>query len=63
MANISVDWEVDGIITPEDSVSAMMKVLATKTIEHTGTFWTWEGRVCHTEPKVHKKKGFLLIIA
>ena len=48
MANISVDWEVDGIITPQTSVSAMMKVLQTKTTKHTGTFWTWEGKVCHT---------------
>ncbi|KAI9820586.1 MAG: hypothetical protein M1827_004955 [Pycnora praestabilis] len=46
MANdISVEWEVEGVMTPEESVSAMLKVIPTKTIEHTGTFWTWEGKV------------------
>ncbi|MCJ1421021.1 hypothetical protein MMC32_007383 [Xylographa parallela] len=45
MANISVGWEVDGILTPTESVSAMLKVIPTKKIEHSGTFWTWEGKV------------------
>jgi len=45
MANISLDWEVDGILTPEESVSAMIKVISTKSIKDTGTFWTWEGKV------------------
>ena len=45
MANISVGWEVDGILTPELSVSAMLKVIPAKTIKQSGTFWTWEGKV------------------
>ena len=45
MANVEVDWEVEGIITPEVSVSAMLKVIVSKTPEHSGTFWTWEGKV------------------
>ena len=44
MANVSLDWEVDGIITAEESVSAMLETISTKTIKHTGTFWTWEGK-------------------
>lgn len=45
MANISLDWEVEGILSPEESVSAMLKVIPTKTIEQSGTFWTWDGKV------------------
>ena len=45
MANVSLDWEVEGIISVEDSVAAMLKVITTKTLEHSGTFWTWEGNV------------------
>lgn len=44
-ANISIGWEVDGILTTSESVSAMLKVIPTKTIEQSGTFWTWEGKV------------------
>lgn len=42
MANINVPWEVQGIITPEESVSKMIHVIQTKGIQHSGTFWTWE---------------------
>ena len=42
---MSLGWEVEGIMTAEESVSAMLKVISTKTIEDTGTFWTWEGKV------------------
>ena len=45
MANISVDWEVEGIITPEESVTKMLKVFATKSRDDSGTFWCWDGRV------------------
>lgn len=45
MANISLEWEVEGILTPEESVTAMLKVIPMKTIEQSGTFWTWEGKV------------------
>jgi hypothetical protein len=45
MANIEVPWQVDGIITPKTSVSAMVKVIETKTVHHSGTFWTWEDKV------------------
>ena len=45
MADVELDWEVEGIISPEESVSAMLKVIVSKTVEHSGTFWTWEGKV------------------
>jgi len=45
MANIDLGWEVDGIMTPEESVSAMIKVIESKGIQHSGTFWTWENKV------------------
>jgi hypothetical protein len=45
MAAISTEWDVEGIITPQESVEAMLRVIPTKTIEQSGTFWTWEGNV------------------
>ena len=45
MANISVGWEVDGIISAEQSVAGMLRVVESKTIQDSGTFWTWEGLV------------------
>lgn len=45
MANIDVEWEVEGILTPQESVENMLPVIMQKTIEDTGTFWTWEGNV------------------
>lgn len=45
MANIEVDWEVEGIIDPEESVTKMLKVIAEKDATQSGTFWCWDGRV------------------
>ena len=45
MANISTGWDVDGIISPSESVSGMLQVIETKDVRHNGTFWTWEGKV------------------
>ncbi|GAB7352854.1 hypothetical protein MBLNU459_g3459t3 [Dothideomycetes sp. NU459] len=44
MANIDLAWEVEGIITPQQSVTAMIKVIESKGIQHSGTFWTWENK-------------------
>ena len=44
-ADISVGWQVEGIISVEYSVSSMLKVIATTTSGDTGKFLTWEGRV------------------
>ncbi|KAF2873100.1 hypothetical protein BDV95DRAFT_627872 [Massariosphaeria phaeospora] len=44
MANINLTWQVEGIITPEQSVVNMLEVIQSKGIQHSGTFWTWEGK-------------------
>jgi NAD(P)-dependent dehydrogenase (short-subunit alcohol dehydrogenase family) len=45
MANVQLPWEVQGIITPEESVKGMIGVIQSKGIQHSGTFWTWENKV------------------
>ena len=45
MANISLDWEVEGTITAKESVTGMLRVITSKTFAATGSFWTWEGTV------------------
>ena len=45
MANVSLGWEVEGIISADESVAGMLRVVEQKTILDTGTFWTWEGKV------------------
>lgn len=45
MAETDPGCEVEGILQPRESVEAMLRVIPTKTIEHSGTFWTWDGRV------------------
>ena len=45
MANVDIGWEVEGIITVQESVKCMLQVVEKKTIQDTGTFWTWEGNV------------------
>lgn len=44
MADLDLPWEVEGVITPEVSVSAMIDVIQSKGIQHSGTFWTWENK-------------------
>lgn len=54
MADLSLGCEVEGIISPEESVRGLLKVIAEKgwggSHERGGekvgmaTFWTWEGR-------------------
>ncbi|KAF2228283.1 hypothetical protein BDZ85DRAFT_188017 [Elsinoe ampelina] len=43
MGNIEVGWTVEGIITAEESVRGMRKVIESKGVGDSGTFWTWEG--------------------
>lgn len=45
MSNIEIPWEIEGVMTPEESVSSMIPVIETRGIQHSGTFWTWEGKV------------------
>jgi hypothetical protein len=47
MQQVNVEWEVEGIISTQESVSAMLQVIASKKIEHSGTFWTWENNASH----------------
>lgn len=51
-ASVETEWEVEGIITPEESVSKMLSVIAAKGrggMDEGGggkgvaSFWTWEG--------------------
>ncbi|KAI1615087.1 3-oxoacyl-reductase [Exophiala viscosa] len=44
MANIEVDWEVEGIIDADESVTKMLKVIGEKDKSQSGTFWCWDGR-------------------
>jgi hypothetical protein len=46
MGKIEISWDLDGgQISAQESVSAMIGVIQSKTIEQTGTFWTWENEV------------------
>ena len=45
MADIQLDWEVQGSIQPKESVEGMLKVIRDKTEDDSGTFWCWDGRV------------------
>lgn len=45
-ADVELAWEIEGIISPTESVSAMLKVIESKGIQHSGTFWTWEDKAC-----------------
>ncbi|KIW06261.1 uncharacterized protein PV09_02733 [Verruconis gallopava] len=44
MANIDLGWEVEGQMTAEQSVSALLEVIPSKTPDQSGTFWTWENK-------------------
>ncbi|KAK5938481.1 hypothetical protein PMZ80_009452 [Knufia obscura] len=43
MANVDLGWEVEGVITAEESVRDMLKVLEDKDSRYSGTFWRWDG--------------------
>ncbi|KAK5625001.1 hypothetical protein RRF57_000717 [Xylaria bambusicola] len=45
MAEIELNWEVKGSISPSESVTGMLKVIEEKGKDDTGTFWCWDGRV------------------
>ncbi|KAG2414131.1 hypothetical protein HFD88_003322 [Aspergillus terreus] len=43
MGKIEISWDLDGgQICAQESVSAMISVIESKAVEHSGTFWTWE---------------------
>ena len=51
MANVQLPWEVQGIITPEESVMKMIAVIKSKGIQHSGTFWTYENKVSYSSSR------------
>lgn len=52
MANIDLDWEVEGIIQPDESVRGMLEVIEKKNKDDSGSFWCWDGRVSRTKPQL-----------
>lgn len=54
LADIPLGWEVEGVMSPEESVLGMLRVISTKTIHDSGTFWTWEGKV--SIPTLHRRE-------
>jgi hypothetical protein len=61
MADINLGWDVEGILTPKESVEAMLRVIADKTPEQSGTFWTWDGRVSHAPPSFPSLNSFIYL--
>lgn len=45
MADVEVDWEVEGVMEVDESVRDCLKTIDARTAEESGTFWTWEGKV------------------
>ena len=45
MADIEVAWEVEGQMTPRESVEKCVQVIERKGYGDSGSFWTWEGEV------------------
>ena len=54
MANIDLDWDVEGIIKIEESVAGMLRVISMKDSDCSGTFWCWDGRVS-LDPSIDKE--------
>lgn len=45
MSHIDIDWEVEGVMTPKESVKQCIDTIESKTYDDSGTFWTWDNRV------------------
>ena len=45
MTDIRIDWEVEGEMTPKESVTHCLKVIEDRGPDDSGTFWTWENKV------------------
>ncbi|KAK3114164.1 hypothetical protein LTR53_007803 [Teratosphaeriaceae sp. CCFEE 6253] len=45
MANIEVEWEVEGQMEVGESVAACITTMESKGLADSGTFWTWKGEV------------------
>ena len=44
MANVDLGWEVEGVISAEESVKCMLDVLGRREKDDSGTFWRWDGK-------------------
>lgn len=45
MADVEVEWVVEGVMQPEESVRMCIEVIEARTSEESGTFWTWKDEV------------------
>ena len=45
MAHSDADCDMDGIMSPQESISGMLRVIAARTRQDSGTFWKWDGQV------------------
>lgn len=52
LAEVPLGWEVEGVMSPEESVLGMLRVISSKTVHDSGTFWTWEGKVSTLAPEI-----------
>ena len=43
MANIDTTWDVEGVISAEESIRGMIPVITARSAKDTGTFWRWDG--------------------
>ncbi|KAK4953208.1 hypothetical protein LTR10_008914 [Elasticomyces elasticus] len=45
MAKIEgLDWEVEGQMEPQESVTACVSTIESKRLDDSGTFWTWHNK-------------------
>lgn len=44
--DVDLEWEVEGQLTPTESVAACIPVIESKDSNDSGSFWTWENKVC-----------------
>ena len=45
MAKIDISWDIEGMLTPQESVEGMLRVIGSKGSAESGSFWTWDGQV------------------
>ena len=44
---------VDGLVSPQDSVCGMLRVIERRTFADTGTFWTYQGQVSSRDNPIY----------
>jgi NAD(P)-dependent dehydrogenase (short-subunit alcohol dehydrogenase family) len=53
MAEVEVPWEVNGVLSPEESVKGCLQTIEARKPEESGTFWTWKAEVGYTRFCTH----------